>query len=119
MFIDGIEIFIRQFLPALLLTIFIECSIIYLLYHELKFCYYVMLINLLTNPLLNFILIFYYYYFNANFYYLLLAILEIIIIFIEGVLIKKLCRFSIRKALLISLLINACSFFAGVIVFGV
>lgn len=101
-------------LPALLLSIGVECSLVYAIFRKASYCYYVLLLNVLTNPLLNFIMLIYYNYIGITHYYTLLIALEIAVVIVEGLILAKLTNMIKSKALLVSLLLNAASYLVGV-----
>lgn len=101
-------------LYPLLLTIVVECSIVLLIYRKPKYSYYVFLLNVLTNPALNLIMLFYFAYKGHNGYYLLLYVLEVVVVVTEGLLFAKLTDKKLYEALLVLLLINVSSYLLGV-----
>jgi hypothetical protein len=77
----------------------------------------VFLINLVTNPLMNYVLSLDYYF---NFFpgtWFLLVILEIAVILIEWWIILKSLRLNIKRSLFLSVIMNLSSCIAGLIVF--
>jgi len=99
-------------LYAFALTVLVECGLA-LLFKSKRLVYTVFLCNLLTNPLLNFILILYYHFISRRYYWRLVAILEICVVVGEALLIKLMMKYTFKKALTLSLLFNACSFGVG------
>ena len=106
---------ILLFFAALVLTVVIECGFVSF-FKSKRLVYVVFLCNLLTNPLLNFIILLYYNFIGQN-YYILLAVLEVSVVFAETVLICWLTKIPFKNAVLISLIINAASFLAGIAIF--
>lgn len=100
----------------LALTILIEGAIILVLFRKWVYVYYTLLLNVLTNPLLNFIMLLYFSYIGMSGYYILLYALEIVVVFVEGWLLHKLTDIKTGKALLVSLLLNGGSYLVGVLV---
>ena len=104
------------FLAAFALTVLIECTLA-ALFKSKRLVYAVFLCNLLTNPPLNLLLLIYYNYISQNYYWLAVAILEITVVVIEAFALRALMKYTFKKTLLLSLLFNACSFSAGLILF--
>ena len=102
-------------LGALVVTVVVECGLASL-FRSKRLVTAVFLCNLLTNPLLNFILLLYYNYASHNYYWLVVAILEIGVLVGETFLIKLMTRYALKKALLLSCLFNCCSFAAGLLI---
>ena len=103
-----------QILLALALTILIECGLS-LVFRSRQLTYTVLLCNLLTNPLLNLLMFLILYFLGLRFYYPLLAVLEIAVVFVEAFVIRLMMHYRPLKAILVSLLFNAASFFAGLL----
>ena len=99
---------------ALVLTLAIECGLS-LIFKSRQLTYAVLLCNLLTNPLLNFLLLLYVVFFGRGFYFVLLGALELVVVFAEALIIKALTDYLPRKAFLLSLLFNASSFCVGLL----
>ena len=103
-------------LLPLLLTIAIECVVIFIIFRQKKYAYYCLLNNLLTNPALNLLLLVFVSLFGARAYYPVLIPAEIAVIFIEAAVYNYICRFGMKKAILLSASLNAISFAAGVLI---
>ena len=100
-------------LYPLLLTAAVACSIILLIYRRVKYAYYVLLLNVLTNPLLNFVMLIYFTYRGYTGYYALLYVLETAVVLIEGLLFGRMAEKKAWEALVISLVLNASSYLFG------
>lgn len=102
-----------NYLYALILTIIIELSIIYLLGFREKLLFYsLIIINILTNPLLNFIVNrLNETYIDFNFLHIIL--LEILVVIIEWLLLKLVIKSKQLPLFKISFIINATSFLIG------
>ena len=100
------------FLRSLLITLFVECGLVFCFYGRKKYLYPVFLCNLLTNLLLlleiNLL--------GTALYYPLLAILEVIVVLAEGWLLCRLCHFKAKRGLGLSLVLNLSSFGAGLLI---
>lgn len=73
----------------------------------------VFLMNLLTNPLLNLILITANVFLGRIFYLFFLAAGEVAVVIGEAFLLKLMCRLRTTPALAVSLALNAASFMSG------
>lgn len=89
------------FLYSLILTILVKGLIISILYRKLRFVYHSVLCNLLTDPLLNLLLLIAINLFGNIYYFTALVILEVAIVLAEAVILKLLCVFKLSYALLI------------------
>lgn len=96
-------------------TALVEGALVWLLFRCGRYVYYSLLANLLTNPALNLLLQLGVAWLGARSYWPLLAALELMAVFAEAVVYKSLCGFLFKKALGSSLLLNACSFGAGLL----
>jgi len=99
---------------ALALTILIECGLS-LIFRSRELTYCVLLCNLLTNPLLNLLLILYLAFIGRELYFVVMGILELAVVAVEALVIKHMTDRHISKALGLSLLFNSASFGAGLL----
>ena len=103
-------------LKNLLLTVLIEGALMLIFTKSKTKIYHSVLVNAVTNPLINLFLIFW-----ANFlskpdltgYYAVVAVLEVAVVLTEWVLYYKMGDFLSKKAFFASLGLNAASFFIG------
>ncbi len=108
-----------ELLPPLLLTLLVELSVGVLLgYRRWDEMAAIFLVNLVTNPLLNYLVI-------LNNHYSILALTQPIIlgaeaavIFVEWGLLVYALKGNPRKLFGLSLAMNACSYAVGVLVYG-
>ena len=107
-----------NFLYAPLLTALIECSTIAILFRKRCFVYYVLLMNLLTNPLLNLLLLLLVKLCGAEWYAPALIIMEMLAISVEAYILYYLCAFNIKKSIFVSLLLNLLSYSGGLLFFS-
>ena len=105
------------FLRALLLTVVIEGVAISVLFRCGKYVYYSVLCNLLTNPAMNLLLAISLSIFGEGAYYLTLVVVELAVIFVEAAVYNYICAFGMKKATLLSILLNALSFAVGILVY--
>ena len=81
------------FIINLLITIIVEGIIIFLLFRKKIYVYYSLLCNMLTNPLLNLLLLFTVKILGQESYFLSLIVLEIAAIITEAIIYELLCDF--------------------------
>ena len=87
-----------------------------MIFGKKKLAYAVFLCNLLTNPLLNAILMLCYHFISRKYDWLLIAVLEIGVAITEALLIRAMMKEPLVKASLWSLLLNAFSFASGLLI---
>lgn len=102
---------------CLLLTVSAEGIVIFLVSRRLKYVWYSVICNLLTNPVLNLVMLLCAPFFADShiFAYALLALLELLAIAVEGIIYRTLTDMSTARAMMLSLLLNTVSFLSGVI----
>ncbi len=103
------------FLLALLTTVAVEGLLMFLLFRRWDFVYYTLICNLLTNPAMNLLLLAGVRFFGPGVYWPALLALEFVVVALEGLILRLLCRFRLIKALAFSLLLNAASFGIGLL----
>lgn len=103
-------------LAALLATVVVEGLAIFVYRRSWRLVGYVTLGNLLTNPPLNLTLwLLAAFLGRGALYFAAAAALEAAAVFIEAALLRTLCGWPARRALLCSLALNALSFGAGLL----
>lgn len=116
--------FLLAILEALLLTEVIELTaaafiravgILKMSYPDLLIP--VFLVNLLTNPLLNYLLTLTASLLGASAVPAATAIGELAVLFGEALLLKTMCRMKFPPALLLSLVLNSASYLSGLLIF--
>ncbi len=108
---------LARYLLALLLTIIVEGGIAYLLgFRERQYQLALALINVITNPALNY-LILVLGYLGIHITFVLIAILEILVMIVEWQLLVYIFRGPKGRFLFISVLANAASFLVGLLLF--
>lgn len=106
------------YIIALVLTILIEIVVAaFLGYKKKSEIIVVILINLITNPLLNYIL-----FINGRFQIIqntmmLTLVLEIIIVLVEWILLMFALQQNSKKLFVLSLTMNFCSYMVGILFF--
>ena len=106
-------------LRNLFLTVLIEGVLVYVFVRKVKTLYHSVLVNMLTNPLVNLILISVgslVVIEGNSVYYAALAVLEIAAVITEWLLYHKMGDFGIKKAFFASVLLNAASFSFGLLI---
>ena len=110
---------IRDCVIALLLTEVVEVAVaLFLGYRRPKEIIAVILVNLLTNPSLNFLLFLNDYYGVVQRGWPLILFLELAVIFIEWALLVIALRENKKSLLGLSFVMNTCSYLTGVLIFG-
>ena len=103
-------------LTALVLTVVIEAALAFLLgVRTGRGQLVVLLANVITNPLLNAVLTVVSFYLSPTLYYWFLVPLEILVVFTEGR-IYQTTLLPKRNPYLLSFLLNAASFFLGMVI---
>ena len=111
-----------MFLPytmiiCLLITIFIEFIVALILkIFNKKDLINVILVNILTNPLLVSLLYLIFLKLGANAKIIFEIIMEIIVLFVEGTIYNKYFKYKKINPYLVSLILNASSYFIGGII---
>jgi hypothetical protein len=104
----------NNILTALLYTEIIEVVVGFLLgFRDKKSILAIVFINLITNPILNYILWLNNYYSFLRINTKVIILFEIIIVFIEWRLLLFALRRNSGKLLILSILMNLCSFLLG------
>ena len=112
-----LEYFIKIIIISLMFTIIIElCFSYFLKIRDKKDLLNVLLVNLLTNPLLNATSLFINIKFGHRIIGLLIYPMEICVVIIEGYIYKKYLKYKRINPYLLSLILNCCSYFLGLII---
>lgn len=105
----NMSVFIYFILKALVITLICEALVIFIFNEKHKWPYIICLgMNLITNPLMNFILL----KLDSNFYYLGVFIFELLVFLIEGIGYSLYYK-NIKKGLSISFFCNLASYVIG------
>jgi hypothetical protein len=110
--------YLKFSLEALLLTIAIEV-IVALLFglRSKQELWTVVLINVITNPLLNYLITVNGYFHLIPQTTILILCLEVAVVLVEWRLLVWVLRQSTKKMLLLSFVMNTCSYLAGLLIF--
>ncbi len=101
---------------SLLCTIIIEVSVAYVLKYRGKDLINVFLVNVLTNPFLNSMVIAINYYYGLKMRNISLIILEIIVLFVEGIIYQKYLHNKKINGYILSLILNITSYGLGLVI---
>ena len=97
-------------------TVIIECGIAFISgIRKAKDLLFVLLVNIMTNPLLVVLTVIVNLFFGRLWYYISLAVLEIGAVAAEGLVYKFTIKHKLNPFLL-SLILNSASFFLGLII---
>ncbi|MFA6354198.1 MAG: hypothetical protein WCX12_00740 [Candidatus Paceibacterota bacterium] len=108
----------NNFFPALLLTIAVEVLIAVILgFRNKNSIVSVVCVNLITNPILN-----YFLWINNAYSFIrvnitIVLFFEILIVFIELLLLTFALRQNVKKMLVLSIVMNLFSYIVGVLIF--
>ena len=106
-------------LRNLLLTVLIEGVLVLVFVKKRETLYHSVLVNMLTNPLVNLFLVFWGSFISfpaVPYYYLATAFLEIAAVITEWILYYKMGDFGIKKAFFASFMLNAASYSFGLLI---
>jgi hypothetical protein len=110
----------HDFVLALLLTEIVEVAVaLFLGYRRPKEIIAVILVNVVTNPSLNYLLFLNDYYGFIRRGLVLILLLEAAVVLIEWALLVFALRRNKKGLLGLSFTMNTCSFLVGVLIFGV
>ncbi len=108
---------LARYLLALFLTLIIEGSIAYLIgLRGRDYVLAVALINAITHPILNYLLLVL-GYLNINASLMLIVLLEVLVVIVEWRMLVYIFRFPETRFLITSILANTASFLAGLLLF--
>ncbi len=100
---------------ALIRTLLIEAAVVLLLTKNKGFLKGSLICNILTNPLLNLLLVFPLHYFGQTVYVICAVTGEICVFVGEAYLYRLFTRAAIKKCVIVSLAANAASLGAGLL----
>ena len=110
--------YLKFSLEALLLTIVIEVVVAWLFgLRSKRELWTVVLINVITNPLLNYLIAVNGYFHLISQTTILILCLEVAVVLVEWRLLVWVLGQNSRKMLLLSFVMNACSYLAGLLIF--
>lgn len=100
----------------LFLTIILELVLSLILGLRKKDLIYVILVNVLTNPLLNSLCTLVYVKYFYKGFIISIVILEILAFLVEGLIYKKVLNYKKINPILLSLILNLFSFIVGLVI---
>ena len=106
----------KVMLISLICTIVIEVSVAFLLHYRGKDLINVLLVNILTNPLLNSSIVAINYYYGLKVRNTCLYIFEILVIIVEGFIYWKYLERKKINGFLLSLILNIASYVIGLLI---
>ena len=110
---------IREALLALLLTEFAEIAVaLFLGYRRPRAIIVVFLVNLVTNPSLNYLLFLNDYFRIIRYHLLLILFSELAVVLVEWALLVFALRGNKKSLFVLSFTMNTCSYLTGVVIFG-
>ena len=110
---------IREALLALLLTEIVEIAVaLFLGYRRPREITAVFLVNLVTNPSLNYLLFLNDYFGIIRYRLPLILFSEVAVVFVEWALLVFALRGNKKSLFLLSFTMNTCSYLTGVLIFG-
>lgn len=105
---------ITEFFSALLLTVIIESIVAFIMRYRGKFFYLVLiLVNIITNPAINFILLLVYQLGIYKLYIIAQVTLEIFVVIVEWKILKYAFPEEKKSLLLLSFSMNSASYIFG------
>jgi hypothetical protein len=110
--------FVNNLIVALVLTVVLEVLIAILFnYRKKSEISIIVLINIITNPLLNYLLAVNNYFNWLSINIFILILLEIIVVMVEWLFLRYAIRKNSKKLFLLSVVMNATSFIVGLLLF--
>lgn len=110
---------VNDLLVPLILTIAIECIAAFLMGYRQKLLFLaIFIVNLVTNPFLNFLVMLINYFKIAGLYFYIVIPMEIIIVFAEWGILYYIFHRDKNKFLFLSFMINLSSYLTGLLLFG-
>ncbi len=106
----------RVMLISLTCTLVIELCIAFVFKYRGNDLIYVLLVNILTNPLLNSIIVAINYYYGLKARNISLIILEIVVVIVEGFIYQKYLERRKINGYLFSLILNVSSYVIGLLI---
>lgn len=101
---------------SLICTLIIEISIAFILKYRGKDLVNVLLVNILTNPLLNSVIVAINYYYGLKARNISLYIFEVLVVLIEGFIYHKYLERRKINGFLLSLILNVSSYVLGLFI---
>ena len=106
----------KVMLTSLIITIIIEVMLALIIGYRKKDLVNVLLVNILTNPLLNSVIVAINYYYGLKYRNIALYILEILVVITEGLIYQKYLERRKINGYVLSLILNLASFLLGMVI---
>ena len=106
----------KVMLISLTCTLIIETTFAFILKYRGKDLVNVLLVNILTNPLLNSVIVAINYYYGLKARNISLIVLEILVVLIEGIIYQKYLNRRKINGYLLSLILNIASYGLGLLI---
>ncbi len=114
---SGKRMLINNLVEPLLLAITVELSVALLIgFNSRKQLLAVILVNLITNPLLNYILVINRLFFSVTINFFVIGFLEIIVVVVEWLILWWAFKENPRKLFLLACVMNFASYVVGVLI---
>ena len=101
---------------SLLITIIVEITIAIILKYRKKDLLNILLVNILTNPLLNSLTVYINFYYGLTIRNISLIIMEILVVIIEGMIYQKYLGKRNINGYMLSLILNISSYCCGLLI---
>ncbi len=106
----------KVMLISLVSTIIIEVTVAFILHYRKKDLVNVILVNILTNPLLNSLVVAINYYYGLKARNISLYILEVLVVLVEGFIYWKYLDRKKINGFILSLILNIASYGLGLLI---
>ena len=101
---------------CLVITILIETTIAFIIKYRNRDLLNVVLVNILTNPILNSVMVYINVYYGLKIRNIFVIIFEILVVIIEGAIYQKYLENRKINGYLLSLLLNISSYVLGLVI---
>ena len=101
---------------CLVITIIVEVLLAVIMGYRKKDLVNVLLVNILTNPLLNSLVVYVNFYYGLKYRNIALLILEIIVVLIEGFIYQKYLQKRKINGYILSFILNTASYLLGIVI---
>ena len=101
---------------SLTCTLIIELAVAILLKYRGKDLINILLANIVTNPLLNSVLVSINYFYGIKIRNIFVIVFEVLVVFVEGIIYKKYLKSRKINEFLLSIILNMSSYFLGLLI---
>ena len=106
----------KVMLICLVSTLIIECGLAFILRYRGRDLFNVLLVNVLTNPLLNSVIVAINFYYGLKARNISLYILEVLVVIVEGFIYQKYLNRKKINGYVLSLILNIASYGLGLLI---